>query len=773
MAREHNKNWNGVIVPDFGDFLDIIEGETTIGFKYDGIGALIMTGAQILAVLFNLIFGTGWLLLIHSIVPVISWFVLGAISAIKKDYETYLFRRMGAIVWPVIFSFSWFISGGIESPTGYLWMILGVSYNTSLVTGRKSKYYIAYAILINIIAMAITVVFPQTLISVFRPDRMKYYNIALSIIVAMYIFMTFWLQRKIAENMQDKLAEYNEELIALNEEIETNTKLQMEMQHREELMVQQKKQADEMTKLLIRTLSDTIEAKDEYTRGHSSRVSEYAELIAKKMGLPEEEVDSIRYAATLHDIGKIGVPDTILNKPSKLTDEEYSIIKTHSSIGADILKNIEIIAHTADIAGHHHERYDGKGYPEGLKADEISIGARIVAIADSFDAMNSRRIYRKPLSRDIIISEITKNRGIQFDPEIADAFLELLESGAIDKIASNNQEQADDDIAGFHNEDAEKILSAVVTSMKSSSGSSTDLLTGLSLRSVGEEKIAHLISEKPGALIFCDMDNLKTINDRYGHKSGDKALKMLGEIIGKYGEKGVACRIGGDEFLLYLDDVNEKSAIELVNKIDEEFRLAVKDDQTISVATLSAGICLTKPTDIYANVLSNADKALYHVKQRGKAGYYIFHDNMESDANDHHVDIGQITKSIEAAGQYDGALNVEYRQFTKMYDYLHKVCERYGHTCSVILVTLDARNKDTMYIDEIEQGMNYLEMSIRNTIRNVDICTRYSSVQYLIILFEAEKDSIDNIMSRAFASFYKMNTNSDLVPRYETSTLFE
>lgn len=580
-------------------------------------------------------------------------------------------------------------------------------------------------------------------------------------------------ERKLAESNKE-LVLLNEDLKKLNEEIKTQMQIQMELKIKEEKMAQQKKQAEEMTLLLVKTLSDTIEAKDGYLHGHSDRVSLYSAMIAKEMGLPEEEVEQIRYAATLHDIGKIGVPDTILNKPSRLTDEEYDIIKKHSAAGADILKNIDIISYTSDIARHHHERFDGKGYPDGLKGDENSIGARIVAVADSFDAMNSRRIYRNPLEKAVIREEIIRNRGTQFDPGVADAFIKLLDSGVVDEVSereealSRNPEEGAAEI----NEEAGKVLSAVVQTLKiGSSSGQTDLLTGLPSRGLGEERIVELMKNKPGALIFCDMDNLKPINDRFGHKCGDKALKILGDVISQYEEKGVACRVGGDEFLLYLDDAKEEDVWDAMHSISAQFKEAIEEDVTINMATISAGACLCVPSDLYSNVLSKADKALYHVKQQGKAGCYIYR---EEDAKDSgvHVDIEQVKRSILDAGQYDGALDVEYRQFAKMFDYLKKVCERYQHSVNIVLVTLDTGYNKSTYIDNIEQSMKVMELAIKNTIRNVDICTRYSSVQYLIVLLEAGEDNVDVIMSRIFASFYRMNSESDLIPRYEKSALF-
>jgi len=526
----------------------------------------------------------------------------------------------------------------------------------------------------------------------------------------------------------------------------------------------------------IETMANTLEAKDEYTRGHSNRVSEYATLIAKQMNLSEEEVSEIRYAATLHDIGKIGVPDNILNKPTRLTDEEYDIIKSHSTIGYDILHNIDMISYTSDIARHHHERYDGKGYPDGLKGEEISLGARIVAVADSFDAMNSRRIYRNPLDMEIIIREIQKNRGTQFDPDVADVFLELLKTDAIKKIADESDKLSDlnDRLSDGINDDVEKMFSAVVDSMKNSSlGSANDTLTGLMSRGIGEEKIVYLMGQSNGALIFCDMDNLKTINDRFGHKCGDKALKLLGEVLNRHCNNGVACRIGGDEFLLYLHDANKKAVINIVEAIIEDFDKNKQENAFINIATLSLGICLTTSQDIYSDVLSKADKALYHVKQRGKAGYYLYNDEINEFSVRNSIDLKQVINSIKEAGRYDGALDMEYRQFATMYDYLNKVCARYNHSCNVALITLESRYNNITSIDAIEQGMNYMEMAIKSTIRNVDICTRYTSVQFLVVLLEAGEGNVDNIMNRILTSFYKLYSDKSLVPKYEVGVLDE
>ena len=178
----------------------------------------------------------------------------------------------------------------------------------------------------------------------------------------------------------------------------------------------------------IQTLRYTVEAKDTYTRGHSDRVSEFSVLIGQKLKLNDEDIRKLRIGGLFHDIGKIGVPDSILQKNDKLTDDEYSEIKNHPTIGAHILSTASIFQDILPIVKHHHERYDGKGYPSQLKGEETPYLARITAVADAFDAMTSKRVYRDSLSIDTVISELEKNKGTQFDPNLADVFLDILKN---------------------------------------------------------------------------------------------------------------------------------------------------------------------------------------------------------------------------------------------------------------------------------------------------------------------------------------------------------
>lgn len=191
----------------------------------------------------------------------------------------------------------------------------------------------------------------------------------------------------------------------------------------------------------IQTLRYTVEAKDTYTRGHSDRVSEYSVLIGKYLNLPQETLNTLKIGGLFHDVGKIGVPDNVLQKETKLTDDEYSEIKNHPSIGAHILSTATIFKDIMPIVKHHHERYDGHGYPSQLKGENIPYLARIDTIADSFDAMTSRRTYRDSLPMDVIISEFERCKGTQFDPKLTDVFLDILKNH-FDEIKSIQEKYA-------------------------------------------------------------------------------------------------------------------------------------------------------------------------------------------------------------------------------------------------------------------------------------------------------------------------------------------
>lgn len=184
---------------------------------------------------------------------------------------------------------------------------------------------------------------------------------------------------------------------------------------------------ERLSKEIMIALSQAVDAKDHYTKGHSTRVAEYSKLIAEKLGKSEEECEEIYYMGLLHDIGKIGVPEEILNKKGRLTSEEFGEIKKHTVTGYDILHTITEIPGLSTGARWHHERYGGKGYPDGLHGNDIPEEARIICVADSYDAMTSKRVYASPKTQSEVRAEILRCKGTQFDPEIADAMIEIID----------------------------------------------------------------------------------------------------------------------------------------------------------------------------------------------------------------------------------------------------------------------------------------------------------------------------------------------------------
>ena len=191
----------------------------------------------------------------------------------------------------------------------------------------------------------------------------------------------------------------------------------------------------------LTALAYALEAKDKYTSGHSQRVAEISVAIAREMGLSRQDINKIRLAGLIHDIGKIGVRASVLNKPGRLNDDEYQHIKTHSEIGEHILTPIVEDEQILKTVRHHHERYDGTGYPDGLSGEQIPLGAKILAVADAYDAITSERPYRKAMSIQSACHEIELCKGSQFDPEVADTFLRIKKHSKLDKLCQHAEDR--------------------------------------------------------------------------------------------------------------------------------------------------------------------------------------------------------------------------------------------------------------------------------------------------------------------------------------------
>ena len=349
----------------------------------------------------------------------------------------------------------------------------------------------------------------------------------------------------------------------------------------------------EMNLQVVTALATAIDAKDPYTRGHSTRVSEYSVMIAEALEWPKERIEDLRYAALLHDIGKIGIPDSILNKPTKLTDVEFDIIKSHTTTGGEILRERTVVDSAEDVALSHHERYDGRGYPRGLRGTEITEEARIVGIADAFDAMNSNRVYRKACERDYILRQLTEGRGKQFDPEYVNVLIDLWDRGLLDESMKSDMRR-------------EEVDQEIEASL--------------------QEEVASFVSES------------------------------------------------------------------------------------------------ATPESLVAD--------------------------------------------IRSAGNYEGALNVEYSQFARLHEFLAHLEKRYNHPFMMILITLDRNAEEDSSAASLENAMFYMERAIRISIRDVDIVTHYSRQQFLVIMIGTDLDGMKTAVDRIFKSYFRMSGSNTYSPSY-------
>ncbi len=495
---------------------------------------------------------------------------------------------------------------------------------------------------------------------------------------------------------------------------------------------ERREKVEKMSLQIVRTLADTIDAKDEYTKEHSFHVAEYAVTLARELGYSQEAMNNLRHAALLHDIGKISIPDSILNKPG-----------------------------VQEGARYHHERYDGKGYPDHLSGTDIPEIARIICLADAYDAMNSKRVYRDRLPREKIREELVKGRGTQFDPDMTDVFVRLLDERKLE-IKEIEDRQADMDGTGL-------VLQRVMTTMAQKDARERDVLTGLMLRYEGETAISQSIRKQEGCLCFLDVDNLKKINDTLGHLAGDHLLKEVGEVLRRYEKQAIVCRLGGDEFLMYLPGADREKAEEVIQGLIRTFENKKAGDASIKAASISAGIYLCEKGENYAQALTNADKALYHIKQNGKAGYSFYQKKDEQIGQTSDIDMARLIQSLQNSGNYQGALDVEYRMFTRLYEYVCNLGKRFEYKFHLALITLETQEEVT--VDEQEQAMNCMEQAIRSAIRNTDICSRYSGVQFLVIFAYIGEENIKPVMGRILKKYSKLCQGRQLKVTYQVANM--
>lgn len=541
------------------------------------------------------------------------------------------------------------------------------------------------------------------------------------------------------------------------------------------------KKLEEKTRLVekvalnsIMVIANTIDAKDAYTSGHSMRVAQSSAAIARRLNWSEKDVQNIHYIALLHDIGKIGIPDAILNKPGKLSSAEFEVIKKHPVIGNDILKDIHMIRNVAEGALYHHERYDGHGYPFGLTGEKIPYCAKIIGIADAYDAMTSNRIYRRRLTQENVIKEFENGRGTQFDPQLTDLFLEMLREG-FDVTKERRAVSWDEDLENESSALLGKVLSEYAVNSKQ--GAISDSLTGVYARDCAEVQIGKLLAKAhPGAFMMIDMDDFKRVNDSFGHIMGDNMLKMVANTLkANTRTEDVVCRLGGDEFAVFLTDMTDRQEIAgKAQSIMDMFSDNLKRADCANATSMSIGIAIFPGDGKTFDVLyHNADKPLYHVKKNGKNSYAFYSDDkpagrVQSTTTDLVHIRAMLEGNIKDIG--GGIFKVEYQDFQRLYTYISRGVKRNHQQVQTLLFTL-AKDENGPSQLNAREPMQTLELAVASSVRMVDIGTRYSNIQYIVILLDADIESSRRVADRVVKKFYQMYGGRGITVSYDIQTM--
>lgn len=535
------------------------------------------------------------------------------------------------------------------------------------------------------------------------------------------------------------------------------------------------RQLQRVTLQTITTVANTIDAKDEYTKGHSQRVSEYSALIARMLGRDEAYVQNIKYIGLLHDIGKIGVPDAILNKPGRLTDSEFMLMKQHAEIGSNILKDNGMIDGLADGVRHHHERYDGKGYPDGLKGEEISEVARIIGLADAYDAMTSNRVYRKRLADEDIIKEIERCSGTQFDPKLAEIFVRALKEKKIQQLSPDVYVQADN-----LEEQSTRLLQSILEfqNAQNSLKEERDYLTGAYNRRNGERKITeYLQGGGGGSLMLVDIMNLREINSKYSFIGGDNLIRMVAEALKEYGRSGdIISRFDGDEFLYFAKDVTDQQHVEeLMEDILSSVKKHIREKKEYEKVRLCAGgVASTAVQKDYESMLIAADKALYYMKQLKKEGYYLYR---VADRKAYEegllsgTDLKQMLQSICRGGRYESTYRIDSGELEKLYEFAKKAVDESRGDVRLFLMTLTPTQDRKYTVLEWDEGMVHLEGAVNTVLQAEDFMMRVSGTQCLALLTGLAPDKAQETASRIVSHFYKSRGREGFMVRCETAEL--
>lgn len=534
------------------------------------------------------------------------------------------------------------------------------------------------------------------------------------------------------------------------------------------------KQIEEAAFKAISVIADALDSKGGYSQGHSVRVAKCAAWIARKMGWSEKDVSNMYYVALLHDIGNICLSDDTIGKPAKLSAEEFDEIKKHPFFGSEMLKGVTSLKDVVEGAMYHHERYDGKGYNYGLAGEEIPITARIINVADAYDAMTGERIYRERFDDVKVRRELEEGKGAQFDPKVVDALFSVIDDENID--FEDDFEISDEIDTKNLAEESTKLLKTILDKYNDEIKveAQKDGLTGAWNRKYTENAINLYLRDKRarGALFMMDMDNFKRVNDVFGHMTGDKLLVTFAETLKSViRETDILCRIGGDEFIVFFKGKASREEIEkMAGKIIKKLSGKLYIPGTEQKVSASLGIAVSGENgDDFSSLYNSADKALYYVKENKKGGYHFFSDkNENADENaDTKIDLERIKEFLEEKEFKNGVYQVEYEGFQKIYRFLDRTISRTKQVVQLLLFTITNVNGGVLAINNIHEIQECVEKAISESLRRGDVSTSYRKNQFIVILMDAGHDSGIIVAKRIIEKFYSLYDKGNAVVHYD------
>ncbi len=363
---------------------------------------------------------------------------------------------------------------------------------------------------------------------------------------------------------------------------------------------------------VVKHWGESIESQDKHTQGHCERVADISSALAGRAGMDPTELFWFRIGAMLHDVGKLIIPSEVLNKPGKLTLEEWELVKRHPVAGVEMLSDVDFPGDTLQIVRSHHERWDGRGYPDQLAGDDIPRSARILCIADVYDALTSRRSYKPPIPHEKAMVIMREEAGKQFDPDLFAIFDELMTSPQGLAMVRTSPEAR---------------VSGRFSAVEVETIGPSDDLTGLTMRRPFVDAANRILNERTQyanvTLFVIDVDEFKGVNDTYGHLQGDTVLKTIAETLKtQIGGSGLIGRYAGDEFVVLLTQATGTEAREIAQRLItavRELRVPLRDRPGTLGVTLSVGVATAEAEqNDFETLFGAADRALYEAKRRGR-----------------------------------------------------------------------------------------------------------------------------------------------------------